>query len=66
MITPVLTVAILLARAHLKRDVGGHVPQLSPERMLVGTKGWGPVDYVIVYRMLAVVVVEVRNVCWLI
>lgn len=59
LVTPILAQAVLLARANLSRGPGGDLPVLSPEHGLSGTKAWGPVDYIILYRLLAIVVVEV-------
>lgn len=61
LVTPVLAQAVLLARANLSRGSGADLPVLSPEHGLSGTKAWGPVDYIILYRMLAIVVVEAKR-----
>ncbi|KXZ52468.1 hypothetical protein GPECTOR_9g512 [Gonium pectorale] len=57
LISPVLATALLLARAK------GPEGQLCmrPDYHVVGKMAWGPVDYVILYRTVAVVVAEARR-----
>jgi hypothetical protein len=57
-ISPVLALALLVARA-VTSDSSNAV--LVPEYPLEGTVAWGPVDYVVLYRELAIIVVEVRG-----
>ena len=54
-ISPVLAAALLVARSVMPR---GNI-FMKPEYHVVGKMGWGPVDYVIWYRTLAVVITEV-------
>ena len=54
-ISPVLAAALLVARSVISRDN----IFMKPEYHVVGKMGWGPVDYVIWYRTLAVVITEV-------
>ena len=57
-ISPVLALALLVARTIT--SCGSDVV-LTPEYQLDGKLAWGPIDYVVLYKELAIVVVEVRK-----
>eukprot|EP00195_Chlamydomonas_chlamydogama_P011909 CAMPEP_0202890920 /NCGR_PEP_ID=MMETSP1392-20130828/1166_1 /ASSEMBLY_ACC=CAM_ASM_000868 /TAXON_ID=225041 /ORGANISM="Chlamydomonas chlamydogama, Strain SAG 11-48b" /LENGTH=467 /DNA_ID=CAMNT_0049574573 /DNA_START=67 /DNA_END=1470 /DNA_ORIENTATION=+ len=57
-ISPVLTLSLLLAR-----EKGSHNDRLrlAVDYTLVGKRAWGPVEYVLLYRTLGVMVTEARH-----
>jgi len=57
-ISPVLALALLVARAVTSDSSSA---ELVPEYPLEGTVAWGPVDYVVLYRELAIIVVEAKR-----
>ena len=38
---------------------------LRPEHVVMGTLAWGPVDYVIFYRLFMIIVAEVSCTCYI-
>ena len=57
-ISPVLAAALLVARSVMPK--GGNL-FMRPEYHIVGKMAWGPIDYIILYYTLAVVIAEVRQ-----
>lgn len=55
-ISPVLALSLLLAREH--GSLGKELC-MAVEYSIAGKLGWGPVDYVLLYRALGVMVAEV-------
>ena len=55
----VLVGALMLAKS-LKPKNSVHRPYIKAEHALAGSMAWGKVDYLLVYRALGIMVVEVR------
>jgi hypothetical protein len=59
-IGPVLVAAVIIVLA-IRPSVGAMEERLllRPEHVVMGTLAWGPVDYVIFYRLFMIIVAEV-------